>query len=107
MRANVNLRILQPQMKSPASQLAQELATAKALFVQKRDHFKGLCELYANQIEGWDRADRNTRIVDRNKEVMCVYRYNQRKGESLQAIIISCVLTRLQFHRKRPFTNSY
>lgn len=51
--------------------------------MQKRDHFKGLCELYADKIDSWDTADRHARPVGQDKEVICVYRYNHQKGKRI------------------------
>ena len=67
---------------STAWTLSYELGTAKTLYIQKRDHFIGLSNLYAVQRVEWDKLDRITQRV--GKETESVYRHSKSKGKFLQ-----------------------
>jgi hypothetical protein len=68
-----------------ASTLLHDLNLAKALYIQKRDHFRGLCILYAEQRDAWDQMDRKPR--QKGKETESVYRHCKSKGESFVTLI--------------------
>jgi hypothetical protein len=67
---------------STGSTLARDLAAAKTLYIQLRDHFIGLSNLYAEQRVKWDHLDRTTRRV--GKETESVYRHSKSKGKYIQ-----------------------
>jgi len=65
-----------------ATTLFNDLMRAKKLFIEKRDAFKALLDVYRERVPIWNQKDRTLRIV-RNKEVQCVYRQNQAKSRFL------------------------
>jgi len=65
-----------------ATTLFNDITQAKELFIKKREAFKGLTELYRDRVEEWNRADRKARVVTADKEVECVYRQSQKKGNA-------------------------
>ncbi|KAK1230695.1 hypothetical protein PQX77_006210 [Marasmius sp. AFHP31] len=72
-----------------ARQLLKELVEAKKKYIQKRDHFIGLCELYAHRVVEWNAVDRSPRVNPKNKrQVLSVYSHNNDdKMPSLNALV--------------------
>ncbi|KAK1224256.1 hypothetical protein PQX77_012834, partial [Marasmius sp. AFHP31] len=72
-----------------ASLLLRELVEAKKKYIQKRDHFIGLCEIYARRIVEWNTLDRSPRVNPHNKrQVLSVYSHNNNdKVPSLNALV--------------------
>jgi hypothetical protein len=66
-----------------ASTLAHELTTAKAFYIQTRDHFIGLSSLYSDTRDRWGQMDRNPR--KNGKETQSVYRHRKSKGQCVKA----------------------
>lgn len=64
-----------------AATLYLNLQKSKTLFDQKRGAFMSLSELYASKVPLWNQADREMCKVGPDKEVICVYRQSQKKGE--------------------------
>ena len=65
-----------------ATTLFNDITQAKELFIKKCEAFKGLTELYRDCVTEWNRADRKARLVTIDKEVECVYRQSQKKGNA-------------------------
>ena len=89
-----------PLIISLATTLYNQIIEAKRLYLQKRDHFRGLSELFATKVPKWNKLDRNSRVTSRNKEVQCVYRFNQKKGNHLQPVEFIIGLMVIQFPPK-------
>lgn len=67
---------------STARQLAKDLTHAKKQYIEKRDHFIGLCELNESRVAAWTAMDRSPRVDPRGKKnVFSVYTHNHEKGE--------------------------
>lgn len=71
-----------------AATLYLNLKKAKLLLDQKRDAFITLSELYASKVSIWNKQDRDARKVDSDKEVVCVYRQSQKKGQFIKSTYI-------------------
>jgi 3-methyladenine DNA glycosylase Mpg len=65
----------------PATSLYTDITNAKALFVQKRDHFQSLSLIYSDRVAVWNQEDHQRRFLNKKKEIECVYRHNPGKGE--------------------------
>lgn len=64
-----------------AQQLLKDLNDAKSQYVEKRDHFAGLCQLNSTKVLKWTAIDRSPRVDPRNKRtVLSVYSHNNEKG---------------------------
>lgn len=66
---------------SLARQLLKELQTAKITYIDKRDHFVGLCSIYESKVNSWNTFDRSPRIDPKTKNVYSVYFHNNTKGK--------------------------
>lgn len=66
-----------------ARQLLKDLNDAKRQYVEKRDHFAGLCQLNDAKVLKWTAMDRSPHVDPRNKRtVVSVYSHNNEKGMS-------------------------
>jgi hypothetical protein len=63
--------------------LYTDITNAKALYTQKRDHFKSLSLIYSDRVPVWSKEDRQRRFLNEKKEIECVYRHNPGKGTYL------------------------
>lgn len=71
-----------------ARQLVKDLNHAKKQYIEKRDHFIGLCELNESRVVAWSAMDRSPRVDPRNKRsVISVYEHNHEKGELLDNLL--------------------
>jgi len=68
----------------------------------KREAFKGLTELYRNRVAAWNRADRKARVVTVDKEIECVYRQSQKKGNIPYILRVCQWFLKFQKHHPRP-----
>lgn len=66
-----------------ATTLYTDVTNAKALYSQKRDHFKSLSSIYSDRVPVWSKEDRQRRFLNKKKEIECVYRHNPGKGTYL------------------------
>lgn len=64
-----------------AATLYLNLQKSKLLFDQKLAAFISLSELYTMKVVIWNKENRDLRRIGANKEVICVYRQNQKKGQ--------------------------
>ena len=62
-----------------AMTLANELTTARSLYIQKRDFFKKLSDIHRKHVPKWYRMDHSPRIRP-NRDVESVYRHLSPKG---------------------------
>ncbi|KAJ8096384.1 hypothetical protein PM082_011546 [Marasmius tenuissimus] len=69
--------------------LLRELVEAKKKYIQKRDHFIGLCEIYAHRLVEWNSLDRSPKVNPKNKrQVVSVYSHNNNdKVPSLNTLV--------------------
>ena len=56
-----------------------QICEAKQNYIQKYDHFQGLCNIFADKVSEWNKQDCSAQIKDKDKEVMCVYWHNRQK----------------------------
>ncbi|KAE9385203.1 hypothetical protein BT96DRAFT_950003, partial [Gymnopus androsaceus JB14] len=71
-----------------ARQLVKDLNHAKKQYIEKRDHFIGLCELNESRVVAWSAMDRSPRVDPRNKRsVISVYEHNHEKAPTLKALV--------------------
>ncbi|TFK35116.1 hypothetical protein BDQ12DRAFT_726248 [Crucibulum laeve] len=68
-----------------SSTLYNDILNAKKLFIQKQAFFNGLSELYTDKVSVWTLEDWSCHVKN-GKEIECVYRHNQRKVPSQEAI---------------------
>ncbi|KAL0060345.1 hypothetical protein AAF712_012850 [Marasmius tenuissimus] len=69
--------------------LLRELVEAKKKYIQKHDHFIGLCEIYAHRLVEWNSLDRSPKVNPKNKrQVVSVYSHNNNnKVPSLNTLV--------------------
>ena len=90
-----------------ATTLYTDVTNAKALYYQKRDHFKSLSSIYLDRIPVWSKEDRQRRFLNEKKEIECVYRHNPGKGTYVSWSLMGMRINlQLQFRRKQQSINS-
>jgi hypothetical protein len=70
--------ILSLMLNSVVSTLYQDLNHARLLFIQKREHFKALTELYSPRTIMWNKRSRETKITG-SGDIDSVYHYRRSK----------------------------
>ncbi|KAJ7659305.1 hypothetical protein DFH06DRAFT_989992, partial [Mycena polygramma] len=67
-----------------AATLANDLALAKAKYIEKRDHFIGLTVSFQDRVEGWKKTDRT--VSKNGKDAISPYKHRTSKVPSQRAI---------------------
>ncbi|KAJ3779925.1 hypothetical protein GGU10DRAFT_337611, partial [Lentinula aff. detonsa] len=71
-----------------ARQLLKDLNEAKVKYIEKRDHFVGLCRLFESKVIEWNSLDRSPRVEPKSRRtVVSIYSHNNEKAPTLKAIV--------------------
>ncbi|KAE9389521.1 hypothetical protein BT96DRAFT_1003160 [Gymnopus androsaceus JB14] len=71
-----------------AQQVIRDLTDAVKQYVEKRDHFVGLCKLYGTKVVQWTAMDRSPHLDPKLKcTVLSVYSHNNKKAPTLKALV--------------------
>ncbi|KAJ3990896.1 hypothetical protein F5050DRAFT_1879536, partial [Lentinula boryana] len=69
-------------------QVLKDLDYTKVQYVQKRDHFLGLCLMFEDKVCEWTQLDRSPIIDPHNKKrVLSVYSHGDNKAPSLKSLV--------------------
>jgi hypothetical protein len=87
-----------------ATTLANDLITARKLYIAKRDHFQRLSQMHPEQVGQWTLMDRRTSRVGKN-EARSVYKHNKTKGLFIFERTFAKRAKCMQSHLKLASTN--